>query len=355
MASSITYEPSHQPAVLSFFDDVPFKQELWHWQFEASPGALSAGFNPVVMEDEHGIVGFNGVMPVAVKFGDETLDALWSCDFYVAARARGQGIGQAIKRELIEKVPVVMSFGVSRQAAIVLAKMGWVLSPDVQAYRKISSSRSLKQCVLRCIQFANRILSPVRDTYSGKVDITWALPASDEVDRLWESCAASYEKAVHRHYDYLDWRYQKHPMARYQFMVARSGEGKLDAILVIREHQGVLRIVDYVGPGEAAGLMKALVQEVDHQYSSAHLRLVTTSERTLGRVLRSQGYCKGRARPALYVRANLAGTRAPETGWFVMAGDSDGEILRAAREHWLAQPQNASETNTAGTSHEHAS
>lgn len=330
MAERIDYRPEHRRKILEFFADVPFKEQIWRWEFEESPGAKKRGFKPVLMADEQGVVGFNGVMPVSVTFENETVDALWSCDFHVAARARGQGLGQGIKRHLMGAAPVIMSFGVSEQAAIVLRKMGWRPSQEVQSFRKIVRARSLKELALKCIQLGNRLLSGINESYSGTITASDSLPAQQEVDDLWAQCASSYRKVVNRHYDYLDWRYQQHPLASYRFLVARSPGGQLDGMLVVRENRGVARIVDYVGRADDVGLMRSLVQEVAAEFPHARLHVTTASGESMQAALKREGYCLTRSRPALYVRSELENVAEPEKGWFVMAGDSDGELLAAS-------------------------
>lgn len=333
MAEMVSYQPEHRDEILAFFADVPFKGAIWEWEFEQCPGAVASGFHPVVMQDQQGIAGFNGVVPVSIKYGDNKVDGLWSCDFHVAARVRGQGIGQAIKRNLLTRAPVILSFGVSPQAAIVLEKMGWTLSPDVSSYRRIVRGASLKERAIRCLQWVNALLVRVSPGSGGS--LTWhkTLPAREEVDQLWQRSEPTYEKVVCRTYEYLDWRYQRHPLARYCFLVERDKGGGLNGIMVFREHDAVARLVDYVGPSGDAAMLKRMMRTARSRFAGARLWLATTSNGTLKRVLSSEGFFPGRSSPGLYVHAEPELSDAAEScerGWFVMSGDSDGELLRAA-------------------------
>ena len=91
----VPWQPKYREGVLKLFRDVPYKAELWHWQFESNPFGLP--FTPVVLvDDEDTVVGFNGVMAARATDQGEAIRVLWSCDFYLAEPWRGQGLGHVI-------------------------------------------------------------------------------------------------------------------------------------------------------------------------------------------------------------------------------------------------------------------
>src|SRR5690606_9631196 len=115
------------------------------------------GFEPVVVEQSGQIIGFNGVMPITVYYNGNEIGALWSCDFYVDGRYRGQGLGKVIKTELIARSPLIMSLGISDMASRVLLKMGWVGSSEVYSYRRIRRPSTPKTFLIFLLQLWNRV------------------------------------------------------------------------------------------------------------------------------------------------------------------------------------------------------
>ena len=334
MVKTVTYKPAHREDILALLDDVPFKRNIWEWQFEDP--AITAGFNPVVLvDDRERVVAFNGVMPAPIKYGDQLVDGLWSCDFYVSEAYRGTGLGRQVKDALMERAPVVMSFGVSPRAVMVLEHLGWRENREAFSYRVQSGVRSLRDLALVLLQGTNRLRgafkSSVQDT-----DLAWhsSLPPSGEVDGLWTRVAAGYRKIVRRDHAYLDWKYQRHPLATYDFLIARSTKGQLEAVLVVRADGRSMRIVDWLGPARAPALKRAMVRESRRRFPEIRHFSATTSDSELGQAFCDAGFFRARTRPSFYVRSRLEGDERCEEGWFLMAGDSDGELLLAARENF---------------------
>jgi GNAT superfamily N-acetyltransferase len=329
----VPWEEKYREGVLALFSDVPHKRQLWHWQFEANPFLLP--FNPVVLVDEKDqVAGFNGVMPVKATKRGEQVEVLWSCDFYLAKHWRGQGFGSQIKHELHRTSSIIMALGISDQASHVLRHLGWVPDDSVRSFRMVRRARELRSLALWGLQLINRIrgragLLDRRFTYSQETSFSTHsfLPEKDHVDRLWRECAATYDWVVEKSYQYLDWRYQKHPLGRYGFVHAER-EGELVGILIVRTHSEHLRIVDYVGPSNDGQLKQALVDYAVNRWRHVAQVSVMTSDSQLSKCLLAVGFVQLRGKPRFF-RFEEKPSQMP---WFIMAGDSDGEFLQAASE-----------------------
>ena len=334
MVTSVSYSPEHRQGILTLLDDVPYKHLIWHWQFEDA--AVCNGFDPVVLEDDGRVVAFNGVMPAPAWYDGQWIEGLWSCDFYVASEYRGQGLGRQTKEALMEKAPLIMSFGVSQKAAAVLEHMGWRLSPEAQSYRLHRQVRSARDLALVLIQGFNRLLAVLSFRKGKNCGLYWreTLPEFGEIDELWARSVHGYRKIVRRDSAYLDWKYQRHPLAHYRFLIARTEQGELEAILVVREHNGSLRIVDWLGPARDRSLKYTMIRECCRHYAQCRHVSATTTDREFGEALCAAGFFRARTRPSFYVRSCIAGDEDFEFGWFIMTGDSDGELLMAARDNY---------------------
>jgi GNAT superfamily N-acetyltransferase len=332
-------DEKHREQVVQLFSDVPFKASIWNYQFLENPGALVKGFHPVVAEHNGRVVGFNSVVPISVIWNGKPLDAMWSCDFKVLAECRGQGVGRLIKEALAQKSPVLMAFGISPIAAIVLNRMGWVPNNNVYFYRKIVRPKTAREFALflyqQCTVWLNRTTAPAPCKVTSRPD----LPAAEELNRLWGSVQHGYNKVVARSADYLNWRYQQHPLAGYSFLEARDTDNTLLAVGVVRcsEHQA--RLVDFVGPAAGPGLKRAIVEAFLACQAQPVAYSAMTSDPELQKVFKSLGFYQGREQPRFYVwadkaRFNQHDYERSHEGWFVMGGDSDGELLQAAKESW---------------------
>lgn len=329
----------HRLQVQALFADVGFKAELWDYQFTVNPGAKARGFQPVVAEDSGKVIGFNGVVPVSILWNGKTCDALWSCDFKVKDDYRGQGVGRLIKESLAGMSPVLMSFGISPVAAIVLGKMGWQASRDVHFLKRVCRPGSARDVALMVYQFLMATLNRSAGDVHYQIAEQDTLPSASEVDELWRKVSTGYSKTVVRDWAYMDWRYQQHPLADYRFLELRDDAGALRAIGVVRARSGQVRLVDYLGPAQDKPLKQALVKAMLSHWNDASAYSAMTSDAELKQVMKSCGFYQGREQPRFYVWASPH-TFGPEdcdqapTGWFIMGGDSDGELLQAARESW---------------------
>jgi len=332
MVEVVSYGPEHYQGILELLDDTPFKERVWDWQFKDR--AVCDHFDPVVLVDGDAVVGFNGVMAAPLKYGNQYVEGLWSCDFYITASHRGQGLGRVIKEALMEKAPVVMSFGVSPKAAAVLEHMGWQCSDEVWNYRHYRRSLSLRDFALRCLQGLNRLRGIRAPGYTGNLFWADSLPGPGEVDALWERTAPSLHKSVYRTHAYMEWKYERHPMARYAFLLGRDKQGTLEAVMVVRRKGESVRIVDWIGDPAREDLVASMVIECRRSYQDARVFSVTTSHDRMGLSLEKCGFFRSRTQPSFYVRSTLPGDTNPEKGWFIMGGDSDGELLSAAREEF---------------------
>lgn len=334
----VPWQPKYRAGVLRLFRDVPYKAELWQWQFESNPFGLP--FTPVVLVDDGDrVVGFNGVMAARAKARGKDIQVLWSCDFYLAEQWRGQGLGSAIKHELHRKAPVIMAFGISNRASKVLRHLGWVPDDSVRSFRMLRRRRGLRSWLLTCLQWLNwlRLASSAAPDADGvRVHVRSSLPEEGRVDSLWTRCAADYERIVQRNFVYLDWRYQRHPLGRYGFVCAWKGD-ELAAILVTRFSRGTLRIVDYCGPARNQPLKRTLVRTAVRHWPHASQVVSVTSDPELAKSFLTEGFVQLRGRPRFYVYEPGAENSAGSSAWFIMAGDSDGEFLQAASDFYTTE------------------
>ena len=333
MINSVSYRSTHKESIVNLLGNKPYKMKIWEWQF--CQNAFGIEFDPIVMVQDGKTVGFNGVMPVYVRSGGRDLLALWSCDFYVDKIMRGKGVGKKIKDELHKKSGLIMAFGISPMAERVLQKMGWARNTEIYSYSRYTQFNSLRRGLQLGVQSINRFrgsLLTEQGLYSDyQFKISATLPDKGEVEALWEAVRDGYDKIVCRNYSYLDWRYQNHPSASYKYLSIHC-RSKLLALLVYRERAQSLLIVDYLGASGEYQFKKHVIRYFLTKEAKENEVHVSTSDPDLGRAFLGNGFFRLRLQPRFYVYSGLTGVSGQEAGWFVMPGDSDGELLVAAQD-----------------------
>ena len=309
----------------------PLKRDIWEWQFVDNP--LVEKFDPVIISDKwDSVIGFNGVMPTRIAHKGEIIDAIWSCDFYVDGRFRGQKLGQKIKHRLHEYSNVVMALGISDMASHVLLRMGWKPNVEVDGFRRVNQIRNIRTLLLSGNQLFNSItqrLSPVKTGL--EIEVTDKLPALAELNDLWNGVVGQYDNIIVRDYSYLSWRYTQHPLASYGFIVGRNAN-RLAGVLVFRNSDKSAVIVDYIGPARDQKLIHQLVSTFVNRHIEKEFLSCITSHAEIKRSLLASGFYKQRGDQRFYIYSKMEGLKNVVDNWFIMGGDSDGELLNAARE-----------------------
>lgn len=324
------YRPEHLQQVVRMLGNPAVRARLWAWQFESNPRGIP--FDPVVATDGDRVVGFNGVMPVRIRFDGADRLACWSCDFNVDAGYRGGGVGRILKDELHARHPLLLTFGVSEIAVQVLSHMGWRRNGDVAEYRRIQRASSHRDRALQLIQTGNRLRYLLTDWPAGSlvVETRDTLPEAAELDALWQRVAPGYQRIVCRDHAYLDWRYGRFPGDGYRFLCVRR-QDRLEGLLVHREYADRSRLVDLIAAAGDHGSRAMLVHAWLQSSRGCRLQQVVCADAATHEVLEAAGFMRTRSRPGFFVHDG-APTGGCERDWVIYAGDSDGEFLQSGQE-----------------------
>jgi GNAT superfamily N-acetyltransferase len=302
---------------------------IWNWQFEENPYELP--FEPIVIKQGEKIVGFNGAMNVGIIYDGKCMDAMWSCDFYVHSDFRGKGLGKIVKDNQFNSNSVIMALGLSETAVYVWKKKGCEPNENICAlrkYRKVDSFKKLFWVSLQMLEYIKGL--PTR-IYSKAYQYTIndALVKKPDVDELWEKIGNSYNKIVVRNYNYLHWRYEKHPLASYQFIhVFRNTE--LIAIGIFRRYKNSTKFVDMVAHSKDTKARLALITGWLKSHSGSKIYSCISTDKLLQKCLLAHGFHKKHDKQWFFVHSMIQNDVHPEKNWFIMPGDSDGEFLEAA-------------------------
>ncbi|MCZ8133155.1 MAG: GNAT family N-acetyltransferase [Steroidobacteraceae bacterium] len=308
----------------------PYKPSLWHWQF-ASLRQPSA--QPLVAEAGGQVVGFNGVLPVLVRLDGAEREAAWSCDFVVDPERRRLGIGRRLKQALQDRHPLLMAFGISAAGDAVHGRLGWQQYVPAQTLTLLNTWSGPRQGAKRLLQHAARLVG-ARSRWrhrGGTVDegpadsAPWA-----ELDALWNRVRHGYPNAVVRDARYLRWRYSEHPLGRYRAIYVRR-DTCLAAVGFAWCTADRAVLADFLGERTDREAKLALVRAFVQFGRHSRLLSCTTSDGELQECLRAFGFQALGTRPLRFNIRLPDGHSTRATDWFLMGGDSDGDMLEVAR------------------------
>ncbi|WP_129645581.1 GNAT family N-acetyltransferase [Peristeroidobacter agariperforans] len=325
--------PAEKHAIIELLGTGDFKSTLWDWQFHRQVGERRR-ILIVAYDDDGQVVGFNGSLPISVKLNGSSSSALWSCDFIVSAASRGKGIGHMLKQDLLTRADSVMALGLSSTADRVHASMGWKRGPSVGSFTRLNDMRSLRSAIKVGLQHLQSFWLRARPSGSARQRFTASVTSirtlGEEVEQLWEAVRTGYENVVVRDWTYVNWRYAEHPMADYRAICVRDAEHRLRAMGIFWMSSRRAVLVDYIGPRAGAAEKQAIVLRFLKECRSAPLLECSTTDSELQHSLAKYGFVNWRNRAAAF---NYYDPHARSDGgeWFLMGGDSDGDMLEAGR------------------------
>lgn len=302
------------------------KRAVFDWQFFGNP-ALGEQSPFVIGTVGDEIVAAVGVPPVRVRFGGEPTWACWGVDMYVSDAHRGRGFGKALLAQIDNRAPVMLAYGISDMSDPILAKAGWELDASMVTMFYHANEVGLRGFAKNLLTRSSRTLRARRPSALADLCVGPA-PAAHELDALWSRVADQYPNAVERSASYLAWRYGDAPVLRYRWVTARR-DGELAGALVTRHHDEESLIADYLGPLDDPSLIGSLVEVACADLLTSGTRRVRceTNSPALLAELSGTGFVKFRTSSRLRIRTNLPPDPSASRQWFVMAGDSDGDLL----------------------------
>jgi hypothetical protein len=309
------------------------KQGLFDWQCDQNPHGADP-FAIGTLESSRGeeIVATNGFMPAKILYQGKRTRAAWSCDTFVSSKYRGCGFGSALIRRVSEHSPVMLGYGISDMSDPIFERQGWALHPGTSLLFFHIGEPGLKGAIKRIGTRASATLRRLGKSASG-AHFEMARHDEDfgqEVDDLWLRSAPTYFSAVERDAAYMNWKYRCHPSQTYSWYGAYEA-GRLRGLLVARHSPESSVLVDYCGPANEVDLMGSLVRVATADLAARgtmRVRCETTHPEMLA-ALRGAGFIGSRYQPRFRVRTNLPGDQRALEGWFLMPGDSDGDLLSA--------------------------
>ncbi len=309
----------------------PYKKNIIDWQFDAKRSATS-----IVAKRDGAVVGFNGVMPVQVCVHGEQINAQWSCDFHVAANARREGVGTALKSRLYSEYDLTMALGVSELGEKALLRTGWQKLLGPKRFVRILKANNVRRHIIGALQRVSSTLlgRKTKDGLLTTVSPIDSLPTQVEIDSLCHRVKGGYSACIVRDWQYLSWRYCRSPIGTYSIVSVRQGD-RLEAIAIIGQRQQSLSLVDYLGPCDAPQIKNAIIRRLlKFGENTSKIECVTSDKGFATQLMRNGFFRQSRPALAFFVRDRKHRAGLLESSWFLMSGDSDPDIIERAREEF---------------------
>jgi GNAT superfamily N-acetyltransferase len=311
----------------------------WQWQYLENPAGPDGRPEIWVAREDGRLLGQYASMPVRLWWGSREVRSSWGMDVFVAAEARGRGLGAQLFTAWGDHQEVALGLGLTPSSYGLFKKLRYhdvgpvpffqkVLDPRAVARRRLGPvAGSVAAPVLRAALAVGR---PERTRPARDVVTAAAAGFTDEYDALWERARGSYAMCVRRDRAYLDWKYARCPHRRYDVTEARR-DGRLDGFAVSR-HEDLrgLRlgwVIDVFAEAGDHDVKDALLGAVLDGFRRAGVARAQafSMNAALASDLRRRGFTRGRSPMQFCVqtRVESTGVLADRGRWHVVFGDSD--------------------------------
>lgn len=327
------------------------RERLWAWRHEANTISSCDMPSFLVADLEGKIVGVQGLLPLRVRVGAETVLAACSCDLAAAPSARGAGL--QLKHQAMSAKLSALPLTTSANAAanrLSRALGGQALEPARVKYIKpLRLGALLAARARRRIPWGGVALHGA----AGLVDtgMSAALSLYDRLNRpadspgtriedirhfdtrfdvLWDRIASRYPVIIVRDADYLEWRYARYPFAGVESFALTTGE-ELRGLAVIHiaiDDDGLSAASLLELFGEEPALEPLLAEAIRRAvHARANYLAAKTSTPECEQLLKSRGFLPraGGHSPYTYKvnRPDLAKLVGDAGNWHISLGDGD--------------------------------
>ena len=311
----------------------------WRWQYLENPATAPEGPEIWVAREEGRLLGQYASMPVRLWWGEREVRSSWGMDVFVAAEARGKGVGARLFTAWSDHVDVALGLGLTPSSYGLFKKLGYddvgpvpffrkVIDPKAVARRRLGPIGSLAAPLFGS---ALRLWRPERThPDAGLVSVVRVDGFSPAYDELWERGRAGYAMCARRDRAYLQWKYAACPHRRYDLWEAQRN-GVLCGYAVSRheEYRGLQLgwVIDVFAEAGDAGARDALLGALldDFRRAGVARAQAFAMSDALAQSLRLRGFFPGPSPMQFCVRPRQGGTEPlhDRGRWHVVFGDSD--------------------------------
>ncbi len=229
------YKPGHILTDKNYYD----------WQFDSPWNTNKDCYETLGLFDGKGdIVGTFGLYSAPHNYFGRTLTGSQLCNLMVKKELRALGYGYLLLEQAASLHPLAIDHTINETAWPMFMKAGW-LGEEIRRFLYIINPKT-------------PLYELPAAEHRRAVAEGWHFDAVTEfdssVDIFWKTVKNRYPISIERSAQYLNWRYAKNPLAKYQIFAAKNG-GEVKAVVVLRVEEPkmgqslgmkVARIIDFV-------------------------------------------------------------------------------------------------------------
>jgi GNAT superfamily N-acetyltransferase len=265
------------------------RDDFSHWQFNASPAMFGQNCSIVALEGDR-IIAVMGVTPAAFLVNGRRQAGAELTTWVVAPAARGKRVGHKILTALQDRYNVLTGAGITAAAVPLYLKAGFAFLAHIPRFFHIGDFETVQ----RFASASPRALKLTVDRQSAALQLKWHATAVSAADLAAQAAALSSVGHFARDAERLSWRYDQHPVYKYEaFCIKDAHQSGTGAGVILRpdrvENTPILHVIDIFGDPDDLSAALAFVEREARRRGAAFVDVSLTSGTICARI-RARGW-----------------------------------------------------------------
>jgi len=217
-----------------FYSKAYTKKHILHnsihtkWQFYDNPFNSSKNHTIIIQEKNDKIISHLGFIPIKLKFFNSNKIGIWHVSFFTLKKFRGKGLGLKLIKFSNNSYDFAMVLSGSEGTENIYRHIGGKTLSNLKHHVKILEKQKIEKFLKKKILVNDDVLQ-TREKYNLKrIKLL-----NSNYDEFWNDVRKRYPITIERTRKYLTWRFLKHPLIDYHFLVLKN-KGNILGFSVIR-------------------------------------------------------------------------------------------------------------------------
>ena len=215
------------------------------WQFKKNP-FLKKDKTSIIVYKHHGeIVSHLGFIPVRLKFFNSIRKGVWHVSFFTLNEFRGKGLGLKLVKFSNKSFDFAMVLSGSEGTENIYHHIGGHTMGNLKQHVNILEKEKVEKYLKKKISFQRKITK-----FEKKYKLKRIKLLNSRYDKFWNSVRGRYPITTERTRKYMTWRFLKHPLVDYHFLVLENEKNIMGFSIIRFENKDkkikAARIVDLI-------------------------------------------------------------------------------------------------------------
>ena len=217
-----------------FYNKAYSKKHILHnsihtkWQFLDNPFNPCKNHTIIILEENNKIVSHLGFIPVNLKFFNSIKMGIWHISFFTLKKFRGKGLGLKLIQLSNNSYDFAMVLSGSEGTEDIYRHIGGKTLTNLKRHIKILEKEKIEKFLQKKISVNDKIFETKE-----KITLKRIKTLNSKYEKFWNQVRKRSPIPIERTRKFLTWRFLKHPLIDYHFLLLEN-KGNILGFTVIR-------------------------------------------------------------------------------------------------------------------------